>query len=206
MATKAKPVPWEQVVDVCADLFDWLVAEGLADAKEPHATAAVRILTESRGELSTGVANALVRVELYRSADKLSDVRSLLGSGSRQEIHALLLDYSLEQQAEGDVRALAPRLAEIRRLIAKIENRKARRAEVFGAVPLSEADLQRQQAKLESVLADVQAVGDAAQSLLHSFREFSPLTTEYPLTLAGWKQFEMAIRAELSRLGFVWPR
>lgn len=206
MATKAKPVPWEEVVDLCGDLFGWLVAEGLADAKEPHVTAAVRILTMSPTDLVAGVAYALARVEVYRSTDRLNDAQRLLDAGMRQEVHELLFDYSIEQQAERDVRALSSRFAEIGRLIGKIEARKVRRAALHAEGPLSDADLQHQRAKLENVLARLQAVGDATQSLLQSFRQFSPLTTEYPLTSAGWKQFDKAIRAELSNLGFVWPK
>jgi hypothetical protein len=205
VATKAKAVPWEEVVDVCDDLFDWLVAKGLADGTHPHVTAAVRILTSSPDDLVAAVAQALVRVELYRSADQLNDARTRFGPRLPQEIHELLFDYSTEQGAEHNVRALSSRLAEIRRLIVKIEERKVRRAALYAAGPRSDADGEHQQAKLDNVLASLRAVGEAAQSLLESFREFSPGTTEYPLTFAGWKQFEKAIRAELAKLGFVWP-
>lgn len=208
MATKPKPVPWEDVVDACGDLFEWLVANGHARKGEFVLSAALRVLAESGPDrvLAFSVARALMRLELYRNADRSNDARALFaGSRMAQEIKELIFDYSIEQKGERDIRALSPRLAEIRRLIGKIEDRKIRRQALSPGAPLSDADRQYQQSTLKRVLASLNAAGQAMEDLLQSYRQFSPAMTDYPLTFAGWKKFETAVRAELTKLGFVWP-
>jgi hypothetical protein len=210
MATKPKPVPWEDVVDLCGDLFEWLVENGHASKGDYRATAAGHTLAKAApgDALVRAVAHSLLILDGYVSAGKRQDMPGLFANSRiPKNVQELLFSDAIEEEADRDIRDLSPRLAQIRRLIGKIAERNTRRQVLsHHTLSLCEEDRKRKQAILEGVLAGLQRVEEATKELYRSFQQFNPAATRYPLTLAGWLQFKKEIRGDLTKLGFLWPK
>ena len=208
MATKSKPVPWPDVVDLVDELFDWLVSNGHAAKKDDPLTAVWRILGTlgTDDSLPSRVAQAIHDLELYRGAGRREDeLARTMGNTFSESVRELLFDDSIEREADRDIRALFPRFQQIRRLFMEIAERKERRdALVPLATAFAEAGASCRQFELDAVLVRLDIVIHVTNQLYEDFEKFNPAATEYPLTLSGWREFEKQVRTDLGALGFAW--
>jgi hypothetical protein len=134
------------------------------------------------------VADAIVRLELYRGAGLREDALSQSADAARlgKEVRQVLFDDSIERKAEGDIRALFSRISQIRKLVNQVAERKTnRRALLLAQTANVEAREEMDTVQLHLVLARLNAVADQIRALHDDFLEFSPVATEEPLTLSG---------------------
>ena len=105
--------------------------------------------------------------------------------------------------AERAIRALFPRLAQIRRLVLAVAKRKTQRRALIPFRPEVVRGLKSEERDLrDAVLRRLQQLAVATGELYVEFGPFNPAATEYPLTLSGWRAFEKSILEELAPLGF----
>lgn len=206
MATPPKPVPWEEVVDLCGDLLEWLVAKGLADRGDDFLGAMVNAhrRADPTDSLAHSVAQALWKLISYMRAGDLKDLQPTVSSLPFAEAQkTLFLDFSIEIETEEEIRALRTRFVRVRRMMRKVISRRADRIACF---PIgTELDRLHQEATVAAVMEHLEAAEKATGAFHTSFQRLNPVGTEFPLTFKGWGQFRDALRAELTAIGFVWP-
>jgi hypothetical protein len=208
MPTKARDVPWPEVADLSDDLFEWFVKHQKLPAKVARQRGRLELCADFLAKdgveetLPYRIVSAIVDLERYRGAGRraeLSKTEQRLTAQQRQ----VLVDDSLERRADNAIRALRPRLAEIRRLILQVGERNDQRNALFPWTPsVVAANRRTNQTALARVRREVDAMTGSAESLRDSFAAFNPAATDEPLTLAGWHRLKRRIQKDLLAAGF----
>lgn len=200
MATKPQPVPWAELNDLRFDLFEWLVEQKLAKAKEKPIAAAFRLQSDPRAlsKLNAIVVEALVEVELFAGAQNRADGDTKRLTELPKDVRALFFDDGVERETDGAIRALLPSIRHIERLLGKTAERRAQRARA-ARVPGKDAETD----DLQVVALELAASLRRQARLLHRvFLDLHPSIPPDELALMGYRRFERRIRKRLREAGF----
>lgn len=203
MVTKPKDVPWGDLNDLRGDLFEWLVAQKLASVEDSPLKAVLKLRSSAPPPegLTAAVADALMELELFIAAGDRADGKALskMKQGGLSEDDAkLMVDDSLEREADRAIRGLLPTIHHIELLNEKIANTRAARARVQR---LAAAD-QRVEALEARMLLRITQLETLARSLHRLFRKLNPSVSRDTLTLSGYQRLEKRLRLKLEAAGF----
>jgi hypothetical protein len=201
MVTKAKGVPWDELADLRDDLFEWLVAQKLVSAKDPPLKAVFKLQGASppRGRLTTTVVRALMEIELFIAAGHRADGKALSKVKDLPPDQAkLMVDDSLEREADRAIRGLLPTIQHIERLTEKIGDKRTARARAQRA-----AAVDPEVETLEGLMLGRLVLLERQARALHKvFLKLNPSITRDGLTLSGCRRLEKRLRRALQEAGF----
>lgn len=200
MATKPQSVPWEELNDLRFDLFEWLVEQRLAKAKEQPLTAALKLQSNPRAlsKLNATVVEALLEVEQFAGAQNRADADTKRLQELPTDLRELFFDDRVERETDHAIRALLPAVRHIERLLGKTSTRRAQRARV-ARVPANDT----QADDLEAAMSSLTEMLERHVRLLHRvFLELHPSIPPDGLTLMGYRRLERRIRKRLRDAGF----
>lgn len=201
MVTKPKDVPWGELAELKGDLFEWLVAQKLANPKDTPLKAVFKLHSglQPRGRLTAAVVDALMEIELFVAAGHRADGEALAKvKDLPADLAKLMVDDSLEREANRAIRGLLPTIRHIGRLTEKIASKRADRAR---AQRLAAVDPRIE--TLESLmLGRITQLERHARSLHRVFLEVSPSVPRDELTLSGCRRLEKRLRRNLLAAGF----
>ncbi len=200
MATKPRPVPWEELNDLRYDLFEWLVAQRLVKAKEQPLAAAFKLQSSPRAlsKLNAAVVETLLEVELFAGARNRADGDTKRLKELPSDLRGLFFDDRVEREADHAIRALLPSIRHIERLLEQTSGRRSKRA-LTARLPAKDEGTE----DLETVVLTLAGMLGRQARLLHRvFLELHPSVPPDELTLMGYRRLERRIRKRLLDAGF----
>jgi hypothetical protein len=206
MATKPREVPCDEVIDRIDELLAWLVTRKLATRRDSTLAAAFRVLGGPRAEGSCerAVAECLYELETFLVAAQRRDSPPKLREEPRTEVErSLLYNDGPEAEADKALRAFAPKLQHLKKLIKRVAVRKVERAKLKG-FNAEVVRATRAETKLLALgaVARVERVREDLQLVLEIFEAMCPALPEHELTLSGWRKLDGSVRKRLHAAGY----
>ena len=201
MVSKRKDIPWGELGDLRGELFEWLVAQNLADAKDAPMKAVFKLHSGRlpRGSLTRAVTAALMEIESFVAAGDRADGRALEKVKDLDTERAqLMVDDSLEREADRAIRGLIPTIWHIERLTAKISEKRVARARAQRLAP----DDKKVEALEDLVVGRLVLLERQARLLRRAFLKLNPAVARDGLTLSGCRRLEKRLRRNLQAAGF----